>query len=38
VVKVNTIEEKNALSALKIKSFVHAHHETAVLLVKESLT
>jgi CPA2 family monovalent cation:H+ antiporter-2 len=37
IVQVNTLEEKVVLSELKIKSFVHAHHETAVLLVKESL-
>ena len=37
VVKVNTLDEKNALSEFKIKSFVHAQHETAMLLVKESL-
>ena len=38
IVQVNTLEEKVVLSELDIKSFVHAHHETAVLLVKESLT
>ena len=37
VVKINTLEEKAALSDLKIKSFVHAQHETAVLLVEHSL-
>ena len=37
VVKINTLEEKAALSDLKIKSFVHAQHETAVLLVDRSL-
>ncbi|MDO6508592.1 cation:proton antiporter [Colwellia sp. 4_MG-2023] len=37
IVQVNTLEEKVVLSELDIKSFVHAHHETAVLLVKESL-
>ncbi|MCW9048210.1 MAG: cation:proton antiporter [Gammaproteobacteria bacterium] len=36
VVTVNTLEEKNDLSHLAIKSFVHAQHETAVLLVKQS--
>ena len=36
IVKVNTLEEKNALSVLNIKAFVHAHHETAMLLVKRS--
>ncbi|GAA6172331.1 cation:proton antiporter [Colwellia sp. KU-HH00111] len=37
IVKVNTLEEKKTLSMLNIKAFVHAHHETAVLLVKRSL-
>lgn len=37
IVKVNTLEEKTALSVLNIKAFVHAQHETAVLLVKRSL-
>lgn len=37
IVKVNSLEEKEALSKLKIKSFVHAQHETAVLLVQQSL-
>ncbi|MBU2893339.1 cation:proton antiporter [Colwellia sp. D2M02] len=37
VVKVNTIEEKTALKDVKISSFVHAQHETAMLLVKKSI-
>jgi CPA2 family monovalent cation:H+ antiporter-2 len=37
VVKINSLEEKVALSNLKIKSFVHAQHETAVLLVQHCL-
>lgn len=37
IVKVNSLEEKKALANLHIKSFVHAQHETAVLLVKQSL-
>ena len=37
IVKVNSLEEKNTLANLNIKSFVHAQHETAVLLVKQSL-
>ena len=37
IVKVNSLEEKAALSDLNIKSFVHAQQETAVLLVNESL-
>ena len=37
VVRINTLEEKNALTDLSINSFVHAQHETAVLLVKKSL-
>ena len=37
VVKVDTSEEKQALSELSIRSFVHAQHETASLLVKQSL-
>ncbi|MBL4900790.1 MAG: cation:proton antiporter [Colwellia sp.] len=36
VVKVNTLAEKEALSELNIKSFVHAEQETATLLVKQS--
>ena len=38
VVKINTLTEKNALSDLAINSFVHAQHETALLLVKHSET
>jgi len=38
VVKVNTLQEKVALSGLKIKSYVHAQHETAMLLVKRSMS
>lgn len=37
IVKVNTLEEKRALVDLRINSFVHAQHETAVLLVKQSM-
>ncbi|GHF01465.1 cation:proton antiporter domain-containing protein [Thalassotalea profundi] len=37
VVKVNSLEEKAALSELNIRSFVHAQHETAMLLVKQSI-
>ena len=37
IVKVSTLEEKHALADIKINSFVHAQHETAVLLVKQSL-
>jgi CPA2 family monovalent cation:H+ antiporter-2 len=37
VVKVNTLEEKSALADINITSFVHAQHETAVLLVKQSM-
>lgn len=37
VVKVNTLEEKNELSGVKIKYFVNAQQETAELLVKQSL-
>jgi CPA2 family monovalent cation:H+ antiporter-2 len=36
IVKINTLDEQQALGNLNIKSFVHAHHETATLLVKES--
>ena len=36
VVKVNTLDEKEELSELAITSFVHAQHETAMLLVKQS--
>tara|TARA_R110001583_G_scaffold39399_4_gene126234 strand:+ start:20413 stop:22017 length:1605 start_codon:yes stop_codon:yes gene_type:complete len=38
IVKVNTLEEKSALADIKINSFVHAQQETAVLLVKQSMT
>jgi CPA2 family monovalent cation:H+ antiporter-2 len=38
VVKVNTLEEKVALADINIKYFVHAQEETAVLLVKKSLS
>lgn len=38
VVKVNSQEEQSALAGLNIKSFVHAQHETAMLLVKHSLS
>jgi CPA2 family monovalent cation:H+ antiporter-2 len=34
---VSTLEEKAALADIKISSFVHAQHETAVLLVKQSM-
>jgi CPA2 family monovalent cation:H+ antiporter-2 len=37
VVKVNTLEEKKALSGINIKHFVNAQQETAELLVKQSL-
>jgi len=37
IVKVNTLDEKKSLADLKINSFVHAHHETAVILVKQSI-
>jgi CPA2 family monovalent cation:H+ antiporter-2 len=37
IVKVSTLEEKSALAGINISSFVHAQHETAVLLVKQSL-
>lgn len=37
IVKVNTLEEKRILSELNIRSFVHAQHETAMLLVKQSM-
>lgn len=37
IVKVNSEDEKKSLSELKISSFVDTHHETAVLLVKQSL-
>jgi CPA2 family monovalent cation:H+ antiporter-2 len=38
VVKVNSLEEKRALGDLDIRCFVHAQHETAVLLVKQSMS
>lgn len=38
IVKVSTLEEKSALADIKINSFVHAQQETAVLLVKQSMT
>ncbi|MGB5445245.1 MAG: cation:proton antiporter [Psychromonas sp.] len=37
IVKVNTLSEKTSLEELSINSFVHAQHETALLLVKKSL-
>lgn len=37
VVKINTEEEREALSGLAISHFVHAQHETAALLVKRAL-
>ena len=37
IVKVNTLEEKIALKNIRINSFVHAQHETALLLVKQSI-
>ena len=37
VVRINTLEEKNTLTGLRINSFVHAQYQTAVLLVKKSL-
>ncbi|WP_440875831.1 cation:proton antiporter domain-containing protein [Thalassotalea sp. PLHSN55] len=37
IVKINTLVEKDSLADLAIGSFVHAEHETANLLVKESL-
>ncbi|WP_372881935.1 cation:proton antiporter [Psychromonas sp.] len=37
VVKVNTTSEKQSLEELSINSFVHAQHETALLLVEKSL-
>jgi len=36
VVKINSLEERVALSHLKIRSFVHAQQEIALLLVKQS--
>jgi CPA2 family monovalent cation:H+ antiporter-2 len=37
IVKVNTLAEKNALADLNISTFVHAEHETALLLVQQSM-
>ncbi|MFT7054012.1 MAG: CPA2 family monovalent cation:H+ antiporter-2 [Psychromonas sp.] len=37
VVKISNHEEKNTLADLNIHSFVHAQHETALLLVQKSL-
>jgi CPA2 family monovalent cation:H+ antiporter-2 len=37
IVKVNSLAEKSALADIKINSFVHAEHETALLLVKQSM-
>lgn len=37
VVKVSTLEEKQALAHVKIKSFVHDQDEIALLLVKQSM-
>ena len=37
VVKINTEEEREALSELAISHYVHAQHETAALLVKRAL-
>jgi len=37
IVKVNSLAEKSALADIKINSFVHAEHETALLLVKRSM-
>lgn len=36
IVKVNTLDEKKSLSDLEINYYVHAQHETAMLLVKQS--
>ena len=36
VVKINTLDEKEQLAELAINSFVHAQHETAMLLVQHS--
>ena len=36
VVKINTLDEKEQLADLAIHSFVHAQHETAMLLVQHS--
>ena len=37
IVKINTVEEKIALKNLGVKSFVHAEHEIAGLLVEKSM-
>lgn len=36
VVKINSLDEKELLADLSINSFVHAQHETAMLLVQHS--
>tara|TARA_R110001583_G_scaffold24224_1_gene88566 strand:- start:53 stop:1666 length:1614 start_codon:yes stop_codon:yes gene_type:complete len=36
IVKINSLDDKEELSHLAISSFVHAQHETAMLLVKQS--
>ena len=36
IVKINSLEEKQQLSHLSIQAFVHAHKETASLLVQQS--
>jgi len=36
IVKINSLDDKEELSDLAISSFVHAQHETAILLVKQS--
>ncbi|WP_166373250.1 cation:proton antiporter [Psychromonas sp. SA13A] len=36
IVKINSLDDKEELSDLAISSFVHAQHETAMLLVKQS--
>ena len=38
IVKINDLDEKQALANYKINSLVHAQHETAMLLVKESMS
>lgn len=38
VVKISNHDEKNTLADLNIHSFVHAQHETALLLVQKSLS
>ncbi len=37
VVKIDTVEERKSLESIGIKSFVHAQHQTAELLVQKSL-